>query len=298
MFNFLNYKQKSTSQSSKPGNIKDAAELEHLPHGNRFIGTPPILENSTISFSGNNNILFCEPGVVISGSRIIFNGDNALVYLGQSRHKFHLSITINHSSVFHMGRNNYINGSINVILSERKHCFFGDNGVLSFGIWIRNADPHLIYSCDSGQRINPSKSIYIGDHVWLGQSAMLLKGTEIDSGSIIGAMSVAAGKKIDHNSSWAGNPIRKIADSIFWDGACVHQWDKDKTEKSQHYVDFIHSDKNLSVDSYIYQYDPAQAISYSDLDLIFDGDSTSNKLDYLIELAANPEKNRFVHTVR
>ncbi len=274
--------------------VHDPADLEHLQNGNRFMGSLPSLHNTLIHFYGKNNILYCEEGVVIEDSDIKFKGDNALVYLGRNRHKYLLSLTMNHNNVFHMGRDNYINGDIHVVLSEEKHFFAGDDGLYSFGVWARNADPHLIYSCETGQRINPTKSIYIGDHVWIGQSVFLLKGTQIDSGSIIGAMAVVSGKKIGHNSSWAGNPVRKVSDSVFWDGVCVHLWKEAETEKSRRYEDYI-AGSSQSADAYIYRYDPSQVISFDELDRMFDGGRPLEKLEYLQSLAAENRKNRFVH---
>lgn len=279
------------------GVVTEAKDLTHLENGNLFIGSLPLLETTEIKFVGQNNILFCEEGVNIQNSKITFKGDNALVYLGRNKHKYLLSLSINHNSVFHMGRNNYINGRLNIILSERKHFFVGNDGLFSFGIWVRNADPHLIYSCDSFRRINPTKSIFIGDHVWVGQSVFLLKGTQIDSGSIIGAMSVCSGKRINHNSSWAGNPIRRIGDSIFWDRACVHRWRETETDLSQCYYDFVKGNNNLSIDSWMFQYDPTQVISFDEMDVILDGDNPKEKADYLSSLAAKAEKNRFVHLI-
>lgn len=43
-----------------------------------------------------------------------------------------------------MGKDNFIKKRMTVILSEQRHVFIGDQGMFSVGIWIRNADPHLI----------------------------------------------------------------------------------------------------------------------------------------------------------
>lgn len=82
---------------------------------------------------------------------------------------------MNRGNTLYIGKNNYFNGKLNLILSERKHIVIGDDGLFSFGIWLRTADPHLIYSCETHERINPSKNILIGDHVWIGQGSLVLK---------------------------------------------------------------------------------------------------------------------------
>ena len=269
----------------------DAEAVSGLEKNNKILGGFPRIENSRITFRGKNNILFCEQGVALKNSMISFNGDNAVAYLSRNRHNYMLELSVNSGNVFYMGPDNYMNGILHVILSERKHVFIGREGVFSFGIWIRNADPHLIYSCENGHRRNNTKSIYLGDHIWVGQSAMILKGTEIDSGSIVGAMSVVTGKRIGHNSSWAGNPARKISDSIFWDEDCVHNWDLEKTRKSQVYASY----KETDPERYIYEYDSDQTIPFRELDEAFDLNSPEKNVEYLKALAESNCKNRFVH---
>ena len=40
--------------------ITDPSLLNDLPQNNRFIGTLPTLDNSSIIFNGKNNILYCD----------------------------------------------------------------------------------------------------------------------------------------------------------------------------------------------------------------------------------------------
>ena len=43
--------------------ITDPNLLNELPQNNRFIGTLPTLDNSSIIFNGKNNILYCDEHV-------------------------------------------------------------------------------------------------------------------------------------------------------------------------------------------------------------------------------------------
>ena len=274
--------------------IEKIEDFEKFNCENRFLGTIPQLINSQIIIKGKNNILFCEPSVKLMNSKIYFNGDNSIVYLCSSRHHYQLSANIQNNNVLYFGKNNYFNGVLNIILSEQKHCFIGNDCLFSFGIYMRNADPHLVYDYNTYERLNISKSIYVGDHVWIGQSALLLKGTKIDSGSIVGGMSVVAGKKIPYNESWGGNPCKKIKDSIFWDGACVHAWTEQNTEKSLNYSNFI-EEKNIAIDAHKFSYDQNNCVSFEDIDDKLSMKNTDEIIEYLDYISSMDNKNRFAH---
>lgn len=230
------------------------------------------LINSQIIFNGKNNIVFLEKNIKIEG-KIVFEGDDNIVFLCENKHRYLLNLTLYNQSVFYMGEHNYINGRINAILSERKHIIIGDGGLFSFGIWMRLADPHLIYDAATMIRKNESKSIFIGDHVWIGQGAMILKGTQIGSGSIIGAMSIVSGKKIPSNTSWAGNPAKQVGKDIFFTSACVHGYKDEQTLEAQKYVG----------KKYIYEYENGCTKDFEKVEQNLSGCSTTEeRLTYLI----------------
>jgi acetyltransferase-like isoleucine patch superfamily enzyme len=252
--------------------------------GNMFLGELPEMINSKIVFSGSGNIFICEPGVKLHNSSIEFNANNSIVYLSSSHFPYPVTIVIHSNSICYLGRNNYINDKLTLILSEEKHIFIGHDCCISLGIWMRNADPHLVFNQEDHARINHSKSIYIGDHVWLGQNAMILKGSVIHSGSIVGAMSLVAGKTIPSNSCWGGNPATKLKDEIFWSGECVHSWTEEMTKNND----------NCHHDHYTFA-NTGEVVDISDFERQLQATSqATDKVRLLIKmLLKNNAKNRF-----
>lgn len=258
--------------------------LLDLPQNNKFLGTQPVMSNSIIQFNGSNNILFCEKGVRLSNCSISFFGNDSVVFLSESWAEYKLNVSVWHKSVFFSGRHNYFNNTLNAILSERKHIFIGNECLFSLGVFMRLADPHLIYDVSSKQRINPSQSIFIGDHVWVGQEAKILKGTHIHSGSIVGAGSVVAGKIIDSNTSWGGNPAQELRKNIFWTGECVHGWTEEQSQKSQTRED----------DIYIYRNNTEEYLPFEELDRHLTKAANADlRYEYLYTLIKDTTKNRF-----
>lgn len=273
--------------------LKNIEDRNKLCDDNVVLGNFPQLSNSKIIFRGKGNILFCESGVTLEDSVIDFNGDNGLVFLGKSRFKYKVNAFINNKCTLSIGRDNYINGPIHILLSEHKHFFVGSNCIFSTDITVRNSDAHLIYDINTMKRINPTKSIFLGDHVWIGKGVYLAKGTRISSGSIIGANSLISNKQVEHNASYAGNPARKIKEDIFWNGSCVHPWDIKKTELSEDYQLFLDTFfKDESADRWIYDIDMSDMNGWDDIDRSLDNNDGDSKISLLKDIYNNMNKNR------
>ncbi len=249
--------------------------------GNQIIGDPTLIDTK-IEFVGNHNILYCEKDITIKNSHLKFFGDNSIIYLSSNTHPYFLNVTLHHNCSFYMGKNNYINNRINVVISEEKNVFIGSGGLFSFDIWIRTADPHLIYDAKTHKRINNSQSVFIGDHVWIGQAAMLLKGTQVASGSILGAGSIVSGKVIPSNVVFGGNPAKQIRTDIFWEETCVHQWTKKQTN----------ANNKMKTDRFIYKQSSGTYISFQTIDKQLSLAKTAkDRLQFFLNLDQN--KNRF-----
>ena len=256
---------------------KDFKKLKN----NQLLGEEPKLINSSISFNGKNNILYCEQGVTLKDCNIRFEASNSLIYLSTNYHAYVLEINIRNNSVCYIDKNCYFNNNIKFIFSEEKNIFIGSTCLFASNICFRVADPHLIYDIKTKERINLSKSIYVGDHVWFGQNVIVLKGTQIGSGTILAAGAVVSNSKLSSNSIYGGVGIKKIKDGIFWDEKNTHRWTKEYTNKYLTNKD----------ESFIYNKDK-KTIKFDDIEKKLSKLNTSiDKLEYLQGLTK--EKNRF-----
>lgn len=228
--------------------------------------------------------MYCEKDVKLLNTKLNFYGNNSIIYLSQNIHNYILNVGIYNNSLLYIGKNNYINSTLNIILSEGKNVVIGNDCLFSFGIFIRLADPHIIYDNETKKRINPSKSVYVGDHVWVGQDVLILKNTKIGSGSIIAAKAVVSGKSIPSNCIYGGNPLKLINENIFFDKTCVHDFTSQQTKAYS----------NFKNDEFIYSYDDKEKLNFSDIEKYINKIKDPNeKLEYIKNTMEKSNKNRF-----
>ncbi len=272
--------------------ITNESEFENLQN-NQFKGKVPEMINSTITFKGTNNLLYCERDVVLENCNLCFNYDNSIIYLSKSKYKYLVNISVHYDSLVYIGRNNFIKNNISIIASEGKHIVIGSNGLYSDNIIIRTADPHLIYRVSDKKRINYSKNVFIGDHVWIGQNVFVLKGTKIGSGSIIGSASVLASKSVPSNTSFAGNPAKMIAKDIFYNKPSVHHFTKEDTKNSKFFGTET-PDPDYDLNKFIYEYIAEEQFDFSSIDKPLRSKNIKKKLEFIKEeISKKPYKNRF-----
>lgn len=106
----------------------------------------------------------------------------------------------------------YINSS-SVIACCNK-IVIGDGATIARNVYIYDGDHHSILD-NHGNIMNESMPINIGNHVWIGVGAIILKGVSIGDGSIIGAGAVV-NKDIPANCIAVGNPAKVIKENIRW----------------------------------------------------------------------------------
>ena len=147
--------------------LKTTEEVERFfqETDNVLLGPPPKMKNAQIVFTEKAHtgecILCCGEEVTLTGGKLVFAGPGAAVYLASGNTSLRLDATVHAGCTFALGSSTYTNGPLHVIVSERRSVLIGDRGLFSFDVWIRTADPHLVYRAEDGGRINPSRDVVI-----------------------------------------------------------------------------------------------------------------------------------------
>lgn len=95
----------------------------------------------------------------------------------------------------------------------------GEGAVISHNVTIEDFDGHQLYNvAEDGTKeaMAISAPITIGDHVWIGCKATILKGVTIGDGAIVAAGSVVT-SDIPAHSLCAGVPARVIRENVDWE---------------------------------------------------------------------------------
>ena len=148
---------------------------------------------TTVLIVGENNLINISPDVNMNSTHIVLRGNNCQIKIGRGT-------TFGSAYIVCMGRFNSI--------QIGEECMFAEN----VEIW--NSDSHPIFD-NEGILINPSKPIYIDNHVWCGKGCKILKGVTIGENAVIG-METLVTKDINSGTMNVGIPAREVRKNINW----------------------------------------------------------------------------------
>ena len=165
-------------------------------YGQENLTEIPVIysNNLVITFRGNNNLIKIGEGCNFKvRNTIYFQGDNNIVTIGNN-------VTLDGNTLIVVGEGTKVNIGSDCIFADRVH--------------IRTTDQHGIFD-ETEKRINPAKSVNVGNHVWLGKDAIIMKGVNIGDGAIVGMDSMVT-KDVPERSIVVGKPARVIKNNVHW----------------------------------------------------------------------------------
>ena len=134
------------------------------------------------------NVSISDYAVIKEGSRICACNENA-------------SITI--------GRNTTIGFHTFIFASES--ITIGDDCLIAPFVYLVDSDHGIAKNQLINEQTNSTSAIEIGDDVWVGTGAKILKGVKIGNGAVIAAGSVLS-KNVEPYEIYGGVPAKKIGD--------------------------------------------------------------------------------------
>ena len=169
------------------GNIRG---INHkIQNNSKFLG------DVNLNILGNGHSVIIDERVVIKKANFWFEDHNCSIKIGRNTtiEQVHLAAVEDNTSIE-----------------------IGEDCMLSSGIRIITTDSHSVIDIKSGKRINPAKSVRIGNHVWIGANCTINKGVTIGDGAIVAGNSVVT-HDVPENTIVGGVPANVIRNGITWE---------------------------------------------------------------------------------
>lgn len=178
-----------------------------------------------ISVNGKDNLLQIEEGLTVrkalnitidgTGNRVILRRNIAVAD----------SLTLHIIGEVRNGRCTIGEGTTfwktSLALSDHdSEISIGSDCMFSWNTTVTNTDSHAILV--NGAVVNHAKKLTIGDHVWVGWDATILKNSHVASGSVIGRAALVSGKFTQEHAVLAGVPAGIIRVGVTWDRRSVN----------------------------------------------------------------------------
>ena len=192
-FRLFSYgRDKKGHVSVPPGNV-----VEGVPRGCRVV-----------IYGSANSVVFHEPVARIFDGRICIGSPDCPV----------------NGCTVDIGADCTSNGVDIRLMEDGSRLEFGRDCMLSEGVKIWVSDTHAITDGE-GRLVNEGRFVSLGDHVWLGHGASVLKNSRIPAGTVVGAGAVFVGSRLkEENCVVAGNPAIVVKRGVVWHRERPKQW--------------------------------------------------------------------------
>ena len=164
-----------------------------------------VKRTSRININDYFTLNLCWDGKQNQSASLIL-GDNAILNVKAFRAYSGVYISVADNAVLSLGKG-FVNSNVKISCFEK--ITIGDDVKISEDVLIRDSDNHMIVR--SGYI--KTAPITIGNHVWIGARATILKGVTIGDGAVISAGAVVT-KNVPPNSLVGGGPARIIKNTI------------------------------------------------------------------------------------
>lgn len=175
--------------------------------------------NSKFVFEGNNNTIEIAENCRITNSRFYIRGNNNRIIIGNSVHMNRGDLWLEEDgNTVCIGDSTCFTAHFHMACMEGTSIIIGRDCLFAADATIRTGDSHSILDYVSGKRVNLSKDVIIGNHVWVGHRATLNKGVLVPNDCIVAACSVLTKVYTEEHAIIGGVPAKVIKKNVLWNG--------------------------------------------------------------------------------
>lgn len=147
-------------------------------NGNQIIRKPSSANGTIIQFKGTNCKVEIQSGVRMDNLILKLEGNNAIFRVGENSIVKGWYRVSNHSQII-IGKNLWTSNGSTISACEKTSIHIGDDCMFATANEIRSDHGHPIFCLKTGKRTNKSKSVKIGNHVWLSKGAVVMPGSTV-----------------------------------------------------------------------------------------------------------------------
>lgn len=187
--------------------------------GNEIVYDGALEVAVDIRIHGNNNRLIIAADANVGDLLVTFWGDNGFIDIARTtaqRSPLRFELRVGHDSTVTVGRNVGCAGRAFVSAVEGADITIGADTMFARSVELRADDSHPIFDVHTRERRNVTRSIHIGEHVWLAKHATVLGGVTVGDGSVVGLRSVLT-RSVPNNCVAVGIPARVVRRDIAWE---------------------------------------------------------------------------------
>lgn len=144
---------------------------------------------------------------------IIFGKGSIMYFGGDASFSQGCSVLLQKKATVSFGNDFSCNTGSTII--GYKKINFGNDVVLGWNVMVRDGDGHYLTDF-SDNIINHAKMVNIGDHVWLCNDCVIMKGVQILDDIVVACNSVVTKNLEVKNSVYGGNPSRILKRNVCW----------------------------------------------------------------------------------
>lgn len=176
-----------------------------------------FIKNRVIIERKKTSKIINRQNLILNKSRFKKNKEYSYLYMEEnSKLIVNNYFEINRNADIYIGKNAILELGSGYIMDKLSlQCLhnikIGNNVMISREVVIRDSDSHEILNHNH----NPTQAIVIGNNVWIGMRAVILKGVTIGDGSIVAAGAVVT-KDVPAKTLVGGVPAKVIKENIEW----------------------------------------------------------------------------------